>query len=333
MPDTHSGSPDPNNATSAVSNAITSTPNGHRPYLRFVHEMRIIAGLLVFAYLLVWSVEVWQANRPTSNTKPVPLNPLPKNPQPGDTWTNSVGMTLVWIPPGRFQMGSPVTEKGRQADERHHWVTLTKGFWMGQTEVTEEQWAHLSQCKVPQSQSKVTEDRAKLPVLGRTWHDWQEQLKGLSAWEGKTYALPTEAQWEYACRAGTTTAYHSGDAEADLAKVAWFQVVPHDHSRYLNPVRQKEPNRWGLYDMHGNIPEWCADWYGDYPEGETIDPAGPETGQTNGETGPYRVVRGGGGGTPPSMCRSASRGLREPGGPNLPRGGFDPGCRFVLLPD
>jgi formylglycine-generating enzyme required for sulfatase activity len=119
--------------------------------------------------------------------------------------------------------------------------------------------------------------------------------------EGETYRLPTEAEWEYACRAGSTTRYCFGDDEGELFEYAWYS----DNSGGTHPVGTKKSNDWGLYDMHGNVWEWCEDWYGDYPSGEVTDPAGPSRGSE-------RVARGGGWYDGAHFCRSGSRGSVTP---------------------
>ncbi len=140
------------------------------------------------------------------------------------------------------------------------------------------------------------------PVEGVPWADATEFCKRLSAKEGKTYRLPTEAEWEYACRAGTTTAYSFGDDESRLGEYAWFGG--HSGGK-THPVGQKKPNAWGLYDMHGNVSEWCQDCYGDYPNSLAPYPGG---------LGPafYRAIRGGGWNSRAWSCRSVRRNGQPP---------------------
>lgn len=192
--------------------------------------------------------------------------------------------------PGQVSDGKSKGEKGwaDQEDETQHEVTLTKGFWIGKYEVTQEQWQAVGRLKNP-SYDKGPEN----PVDGVTWKVLKPFLKKL----GKGFRLPTETEWEYACRAGSTTRFCFGDDEAQLGDYAWCgknnQVKTH-------PVGQKKPNAWGIHDMHGNLWEWCADWYADYPQEPVTDPTGPRVGER-------RVVRGGYWGSLPRECRCAKR--------------------------
>ena len=202
-------------------------------------------------------------------------------------------ITLYWCPPGKFTMGSPPVEKGRFPNEVQHEVTLTRGFWLGKTEVTQGQWQ-----AVMGSLPCHFKDGPNLPVETVGWDDAQEfcgklTAKGLLP-EGWKFALPTEAQWEYACRAGTT-----GDYAGDLDGMAWH--VGNSGGK-THEVGTKKANAWGLHDMHGNVCEWCADWLGDYPTGATVDPRGPAN-----DPRMVRVVRGGGWFLESQYCRSANR--------------------------
>ncbi|MEI6656399.1 MAG: formylglycine-generating enzyme family protein [Verrucomicrobiota bacterium] len=199
-----------------------------------------------------------------------------------------VTMDLVLISSGTFTMGS---DKG--GNERAHQVTLTKPFYLGKTEVTQEQWQ-----QVMGGNPSEFKD-AKNPVENVSWDDCQEFVVKLrKKVPGQTFRLPTEAEWEYACRAGTT-----GDYAGNLDDMAWYD----DNSgSKTHPVGQKKPNAWGLYDMHGNVWEWCADWYGDDPHGAVTDPTGPNTGSA-------RVGRGGSWYRDGSGCRSANRRRSTPG--------------------
>jgi len=175
-----------------------------------------------------------------------------------------VKLEMVLIPAGKFKMGSPAFEKGRDADETQHEVTLTKPYYMGKYEVTQEQWESVMGDNPSETKG------AKLPVTDVSWEDCQKFIKKLNAKTDGGYRLPTEAEWEYACRAGTTTAYSFG-----------ANITPKDanyrDSKIGKPVAvgSYKPNAFGLYDMHGNVWEWCEDWYGDYPEGAVTDPKGP----------------------------------------------------------
>ena len=187
-----------------------------------------------------------------------------------------VKLEMILIPAGKFVMGSPESEKGRSKGETQHEVTFTKAFYMGKYEVTQEQWE-----SVMGNNPSIKTKGARLPVTGVTWFDCQEFVKKLNGKTNGGYRLPTEAEWEYACRAGTTTKYSVGD-----------KITPKDanyrDSKIGEPVAvgSYKPNAFGLYDMHGNVWEWCEDWYADYQAGAVTDPKGPATGER-------RVLRGG----------------------------------------
>jgi formylglycine-generating enzyme required for sulfatase activity/WD40 repeat protein len=184
-----------------------------------------------------------------------------------------INLEMVLIPAGKFIMGSPVYEKNHRKEETEHEVTLTKPFYMGKYEVTQEQWEEV----MGNNPSKTK--GAKLPVTEVSWLNCQEFIKKLNAKTNGCYRLPTEAEWEYACRAGTNTAYSYGDSiTKNDANVIWGTST--------KIVGSYKPNAFGLYDMHGNVWEWCEDWKADYPKESVIDPKGPATGQ-------YRLLRGG----------------------------------------
>ena len=213
-------------------------------------------------------------------------------------YTNEVGMEFVLMPAGELLMGSPRGEPGREANERpQHEVRITKAFYIGAHEVTQEQYAAV----MGRNPSKFP--GARNPVERVSWHDAVEFCARLSEKDGRTYRLPTEAEWEYACRAGSTTAYSFGDDPRRLDDCAWYsrnsEHRPHE-------VGLKLPNAWGLYDMHGNVWEWCQDWYADgYRSSAAEDPTGPTSGS-------YRCVRGGSWFDYPTPLRSAARGRDSP---------------------
>jgi formylglycine-generating enzyme required for sulfatase activity len=211
-------------------------------------------------------------------------------------------------------MGSPVTEKGREAAESQHAVTISKAFYMGKYTVTQEQYEKV----MGSNPSKFK--GAKKPVENVSWDDAQEFCRKLSTTSAKTVRLPTEAEWEYACRAGSATAYCFGDDEAGLAEYAW-----HGTSGTTDPVGEKKPNAWGLYDMHRNVYEWCQDRYGDYPAGAATDPQGPVEGAD-------RVMRGGCWVTSPGDCRSAHRIKVSPSIRGVDFLGMSFGFRVVVAP-
>ena len=219
-------------------------------------------------------------------------------PAAGGTWTNTLGMEFVGIPAGSFVMGSPEHEEGRYSDERQREVRISQGFWMGKYEVTQGEW----EAVMGTNPSGFPECGARCPVERVSWDDVQEFIRRLNEREsasGYVYRLPTEAEWEYAARAGTTGARHG-----ELDEVAWYS----DNSgRTTHPVGEKQANAWGLHDTLGNVWEWVADWYGEYPAGAVTDPQGPDTGTT-------RVIRGGGWSSSAGDVRSADRGHGSPGG-------------------
>jgi len=204
---------------------------------------------------------------------------------------DGVKLDLCGIPAGRFTMGSLAGEKGDTAGSIQHDVTLTKDFWLGKTEVTQDLWEAL----MGNNPSSSTRSH-KLPVESVSWDEVQRFITALAARyalpKGWQWALPTEAQWEYACRAGTT-----GMFAGEINKVAWYLENSNDTT---HDVGTKLPNAWGLYDMHGNVNEWCADLYWDYSTGAVTNPVG--TGK-----GFNRVLRGGSYGNGVFACRSASR--------------------------
>jgi formylglycine-generating enzyme required for sulfatase activity len=210
--------------------------------------------------------------------------------------TNSIGMKFRLIQPGTFMMGSPASWWGGGGDERQHQVTLTQPFSMGIYTVTQSEYARI----MGSNPSRFKGDCH--PVEQVSWEDataFIQKLNGLPEERaaGRVYRLPTESEWEYACRAGSSRAYCFGEDEARLGEYAWYGA---NSGSKTHPVGQKAPNAWGLYDIHGNVWEWCSDWYGDYPSGSVTDPTGASTGSC-------RVNRGGSGSFEAANCRSADR--------------------------
>lgn len=241
---------------------------------------------------------------------------------------SDVPFVLRWIPPGEFLMGSPENENGRFADDAppregpRHTVTITNGFWMGETPVTRAQWAAVvkegnsDKKRSPVNSIEVDpsyfKDSEQLPVERVSWdmcNLFIEVLNRLIPCDWK-FQLPTEAEWEYACRAGTQTAFHDGSDctrpqgnDPSLAKLGWF----YDNSDgKTHSVKEKLPNQWGLFDMHGNVWEWCRDGNRDYTEETQLDPLGTL------EKGAYRISRGGSWHHPAAVCRAAYRDLNDP---------------------
>ena len=221
-------------------------------------------------------------------------------------------MTFVWCPPGTFLMGSPASEAERSDDETQHRVTLAKGFWLGATPVTQAQW----QAILGSNPSRFK--GADRPVEQVSWEDCVAFCTKLRERTGKTFRLPTEAEWEYACRAGTTTPFSFG-ATITPEQVNYDGNYPYGgaskgvYRQQTTAVGSFQANVWGLYDMHGNVWEWCADWYGSYEEGEQCsDPTEPAQGSG-------RVVRGGCWGSSGVYCTASNR------------VGFGPGNAFRSL--
>jgi formylglycine-generating enzyme required for sulfatase activity len=218
--------------------------------------------------------------------------------------TNSLGMTFALIPPGEFSMGSPAEEEWHRDDEVLHRVVLTKAFYLGTTEVTQRQWKAV----MGTDPSFCTGD--ELPVETVTWDQAVEFCGKLSEREGVAYRLPTEAEWEYACRAGTTTPFHTGETirpdQANYDGNSTYGGGPKGLFREeTTKAGSFKPNAWGLHEMHGNVWEWCADWYAEYPEGDVTDATDPAKGER-------RLIRGGCWMNFPAVCRAANRGKVPP---------------------
>ncbi len=199
------------------------------------------------------------------------------------------GIEFVWIPAGSFVMGDEYAKPA-------HRVTLSKGFWLGKYEVTQAQW----QSVMRSNPASFKGD--DLPVETVSWNDCQAFIQRLNDIGNGKYRLPTEAEWEYACRAGTTAGYSFGDSYTRLGDYAWYRS---NSGGKTHNVGEKRPNAWTLYDMHGNVYEWCSNWYGKYSSASEIEPKGAVSGK-------YRVLRGGSCMMRPGDCRSATRGRFKP---------------------
>ena len=231
---------------------------------------------------------------------PTPAPSVPKE------ITNSVGMKLVLIPAGEFLMGSPDSDQDAQSFEKpQHRVRITQPFYLGMTEVTQGHYRAVT----GQSPSQF-KGPDELPVENVSWEEAVAFCDKLNDREkgrlgGEHYRLPTEAEWEYACRAGSKTRYSFGDDEAGLGECAWFEG---NSGGKTHRVGEKRPNAFNLNDMHGNVWEWCQDWYDDgyYGRSNDADPRGPTRAEA-------RVDRGGGWGSSARLCQSANRGRIAPG--------------------
>ncbi len=217
----------------------------------------------------------------------------------------SCGAKLNWVAPGRFRMGSPVEEAGRSNDEGPQTeVTISRGFWLGIVPLTQEEWKAIAADVSGLNAEPSCFRGNRLPVEQVSWDDCQEWLQELNKLEGGRlphgfqYRLPTEAEWEFACRAGTSSRFHFGEGDDQLGDFAWYSG---NSGNQIHAVGEKKPNGWGFYDMHGDVWEWCEDRYGGPLSGGSVtDPKGPVFGTT-------RVLRGGSWGVAPSCCRSAYR--------------------------
>jgi formylglycine-generating enzyme required for sulfatase activity len=270
---------------------------------------------------------------------------------PGDKeYVNSLKMKLVLIPKGTFLMGSPEDEEDRQDNEGpRHEVEITRAFYMGAYPVTKGQFAAFVKDAGYKTEAEadgqggygydaankrlVGRDRKYSwretgfeqgddhPVVNVTWNDAREFCRWLSKKEGKAYELPTEAEWEYACRAGTTTRYWCGDAEeslkgnANVADASLKDKYPDatwaaswdDSFPFTSPVGKFKANPWGLYDMHGNVWQWCADRYGPYQKESIKDPNREDYNKDPQKNKEFLILRGGSWGGGPRDCRSANR--------------------------
>lgn len=207
---------------------------------------------------------------------------------------NSLKMVLVPIPAGEFVMGSPASEEGHHHSEFQHSVRITQPFYLSATEVTQQEYETLMGDNPSISKGK------NKPVEMVSWNDAVNFCRKLSNQEHREYRLPTEAEWEYACRAATNTPFNFGNNTSRIGGYAIYDTSE------THPVGEKKSNEWGLYDMHGNVWEWCQDWFAPYGnEMLVLDPTGPPEGDR-------RVLRGGAFCWPPVVLRSAVRIDNEP---------------------
>ena len=201
-------------------------------------------------------------------------------------------MEMIWCAPGSFEMGSPKLERGRFSNEVQHRVTLTKGFWLGKYEVTQRQWESVMRSNPSRFKSPNN------PVDTVSWLECQVFITRVNTMLGGLARLPTEAEWEYACRAGSDAPF-SGSGIA--SEMAWYDK---NSDFQTHAVGSHKPNAWGFYDMHGNLLEWCSDWFTDQ-KADSVDPKGPPSGS-------FKIMRGGCWFFFELDCRSAYRLKREP---------------------
>ncbi len=272
----------------------------------------------ILVVLAVAGGGIWAAShskqpekRPPVSAVAPPLQPRVATPQPlpppaGDVKTVDLGggvtLDLAWIPAGTFTMGSPAVEVDRGGDEGpQHEVRFAQGFWMGQTEVTQAQYEQVT------GGNPSNWKGANLPVENVSWNDAKEFCRKASQTTGQEVRLPSEAEWEYACRAGTTTPFHYGDS-LDATMANFDGNYPYGNGRKgeyrqrTTAVKTFRPNAWGLYDMHGNVWEWCEDWYHDSYNGAPRDGS-----PWLSPAGSFRALRGGSWGDDAGLCRSARR--------------------------
>jgi formylglycine-generating enzyme required for sulfatase activity len=273
---------------------------------------RLVLKFLVAAFSLLTATGS-RSDEPTKAEKPVGNSMLGK--EAGlERDDNGLRMKLIWCPPGKFTMGSPLSERDRRANEEQVAVTLD-GFWIGKYEVTQAEWERLTGTTPWRGKESVREGD-DYPATCVSWNDvnkftdklTREERNANRLPEGWRYAIPTEAQWEYACRAGTSTRYSFGEEDSRFSEFGWWGGIPGDgnatNERFAHRVGLKLPNPWGLCDIHGNVWEWCRDWYTDKLPGGT-NPDGPANGT-------FRVRRGGSWRYFRALCRSSQRSREVP---------------------
>lgn len=265
---------------------------------KFATNVLVMGGAALTASLILSCEAPEKKTSSPEDSSPTPVQIFPvESGAKIASLTNSVDMSLLWCAQGAFAMGSPSTERFRMKDEAQIVVELRSGFWMGATEVTQAQWKTVMGDESNPSSFPVN---GQHPVENVTWQaanafcdrlTEREREAGLLP-EGWAYGLPTEAQWEYACRAGTETSF-----AGEIEEMAWHEE---NSFKSTHDAGQLAPNAWGFYDMHGNVWEWCRDYYDGKPYSDEIDPTGPAGGTEH-------VMRGGAWSVPVRFCRSAFR--------------------------
>jgi formylglycine-generating enzyme required for sulfatase activity len=266
-----------------------------------------VAGVIVLLITGIWWYISVSKQMKTRAQEQSLVEPELVETKPQKAITNSIGMKFVLIPAGRFFMGSPSDESERRDNERQYEVNINKPFYLQVTEVSQGQWENV----IGNNPSFFKDCGDDCPVEQVSWYDVQRFISKLNQMEGTNkYRLPTEAEWEYACRAGTTTPFfYGGCISTDQANYnGSYPGRNCPKGRYREKalkVRSFQPNAWRLYDMHGNVSEWCQDWFGGYPSNPVADPKGPDEGI-------YRVMRGGSWYDEAWDLRSAFRGWITP---------------------
>jgi formylglycine-generating enzyme required for sulfatase activity len=297
-----------------------SRPRPHWDSCRRRHFLRRLAVLvapLAGAGCTPWVDKSW-ADKESNLKESTRARPAPE----ADTadrqlrMPDGATMTLIRVPAGQFLMGSAAGEPERAPDERQHRVILTHPFWLGRTEVTQRQWSAVMNRTLRDQHAFAQAGRRdgaesgqpppvegpEHPIHHVSWDEATDFCRRINEREsadgripaGYGYWLPTEAQWEYACRAGSDGPFAAGGT---LDELTWYERTA---GAVAHPVATKAANAWKVHDMHGNVSEWCADYYGEYPDASVIDPLGPESGA-------YRVARGGRFADSAPLCRSARR--------------------------
>jgi formylglycine-generating enzyme required for sulfatase activity len=226
----------------------------------------------------------------------------------GDTWTHpKTGIKFIWLKGGCFQMGSPVSEKGHDKDEGPVHEVCVDGFWLSKHETTQYQWYRIMKTRPSGKKYK-----RNFPVNKVSWDDTKKFIRKLNNKSKENFRLPTESEWEYAARAGSQSAFENGkiyrtgcENDINLSAIAWYCG---NSRKKLYNVGKKQANKWGLYDMNGNVWEWCQDWYGEdyYSKSSRNNPKGPESGSS-------KIIRGGAWNSSAKYCRSANRDRNWPG--------------------
>ena len=289
---------------------------------RFLVALSVSAVVLAVCYMGIRLMKPGDRSKQGDTTEKSVRPPLKHSSRfkQGDILENSIGMTLVYIPPGEFDMGTPWEGNNWSPTEKPaHRVRITKGFLMGQTEVTQGQFKAVMDAQ-PWSGKMWVQESDNSPASHISWDDAVQFCEKLSQMDEREYRLPTEAEWEYACRAGSNTMYCFGDnpygeSPSALHEYAWFNDnTAKANEKYPHPVGLKKPNSFGLHDMHGNVWEWCKDYYSDrfyektrYMNRHRPGAAGDDPENKIANEQQYRVLRGGHWSSHWGACRSANR--------------------------